>query len=144
MANLNACSACACPHSKLVKCTLNMVDICVVVMHAFTLPGQWITFEPSDSSSLSLNYMSTSSLASQTHFRKKRSGEVHMQPWSHRTVQCNPITSHDTLHHCLNSNNGFENSNRELGHLHATAEAVNTSTILFGELAQHVFQECIV
>ena len=71
MANLNACSACACPHSKLVKCTLNMVDICVVVMHAFTLPGQWITFEPSDSSSLSLNYMSTSSLASQTHFRKK-------------------------------------------------------------------------
>ena len=51
-----------------------------------------------------------------------------MQAWSRHTVQCDSITSHDTLYHCLSSNNGLENSDRELGHLHTTAEAVNTLT----------------
>jgi len=32
-----------------------MLGVCVVIRHAFTLPGQWIIFEPSNSSFLSLN-----------------------------------------------------------------------------------------
>ena len=36
------------------------------------------------------------------------------------------ILSHDALHYCLSSNSSLENSERELGHLSATAGSIKT------------------
>ena len=64
-----------------------------------------------------------SSLASQTHFRKRGKGLVNCvyKPCPtalYSAVQsCCSILSHDTLHHCLSSNSSLENSEREQGHL---------------------------
>ena len=53
----------------------------------------------------------------------------------HHIQSCYNILSHDTLHHCLSSNNGLENSERELGHLFRYCRSCkNTLTLLLGEL----------
>ena len=91
------------------------------------------------------------SLASQTHFRKKGKGLVNSYTSCvppHRMVQSNHVTvSCYVTHHHLSSNNGLENSDRELGHLFCYYRSCkNTSTILVREHmhSQQVFQECIV
>ena len=85
--------------------------------------------------------MSTS-LASQTHFRKRGKGLVNCiyKPCPaalYSAVQlCCSILSHDTLHHCLSSNNSLENSEREQGHLSRYySNRKNTSRIVFRERA---------
>ena len=84
---------------------------------------------------------------------KKGSGELYMciKAMSHlpySVVQsCYSTLSHDTLHHCLSSNNGLENSNRELGHFfHYDRTCKHTWTILLGggRTLQLLFLECII
>ena len=96
---------------------------------------------------------SRSSLASQTHFRKRGKGLVnsvykpcpgalHSAPQS----RCS-ILSHDALHHCFSSNYNLENSEREPGHLSRYyRNCKNTSRIVFRERAypQQVIKECII
>ena len=60
---------------------------------------------------------------------------------------CYSILSHDTLHHCLSSNNGLENGNRELGHFFRYYRTCkHTWTILLGggRTLQLLFLECII
>ena len=82
------------------------------------------------------------SLASQTHFRKRGKGLVnsvykpcpgalHSAPQS----RCS-ILSHDALHHCFSSNSNLENSKREPGHLSRYyRNCKNTWRIVFRERA---------
>ena len=86
-----------------------------------------------------------SSLASQTHFRKRGKGLVNCiyKPCPaalYSAVQsCCSILSHDTLHHCLSSNSSLENSEREQGHLSRYySNRKNTSRIVFRERAYSV------
>ena len=82
------------------------------------------------------------SLASQTHFRKRGKGLVNCvyKPcpaalYSAVQSSCS-ILSHDTLHHCLSSNSSLENSEREQGHLSRYySNRKNTSRIVFRERA---------
>ena len=70
-----------------------------------------------------------------------------LQAMSHHTTQCGPILSHDTLHHCLSSNNGLENADRELGHpfrYYRTYKHTLTILLVGGCTLQLVFQECII
>ena len=84
-----------------------------------------------------VSWTTLSSLASLTHFQKRReeSGELHVQAVSHHTVQCGTITlqylKHDALRHCLSSN-----SNLELGHFFCYCRSCkNILTILLRESA---------
>ena len=85
---------------------------------------------------------SSTSLASQTHFRKRGKGLANCvyKPCPaalYSAVQsCCSILSHDTLHHCLSSNSSLENSEREQGHLsHYCSNRKNTWRIVFRERA---------
>ena len=64
-----------------------------------------------------------------------RVNELHIQAISHhRMVQCGSVLSHDTLRHCLRSNNSLENGERELGHLFFCCKSCkNTFAILHEE-----------
>ena len=82
------------------------------------------------------------SLASQTHFRKRGKGLVNCvyKPCPaalySAVPSCCSILSHDTLHHCLSSNSSLENSEREQGHLSRYySNRKNTSRIVFRERA---------
>jgi len=79
-----------------------------------------------------------SSLASQTHLHKSGKGLVNCVYKScsaalYSVVQSRcSILSHDTLHHCLNSNSSLENSEREIRHLSRYCRNYrNTSRIVF-------------
>ena len=86
--------------------------------------------------------LGNTSLASQTHFRKRGKGLVNCvyKPcpaalYSAVQSSCS-ILSHDTLHHCLSSNSSLENSEREQGHLSRYySNRKNTSRIVFRDRA---------
>ena len=86
--------------------------------------------------------LGNTSLASQTHFRKRGKGLVNCiyKPcpaglYSAVQSSCS-ILSHDTLQHCLSSNSSLENSEREQGHLSRYySNRKNTSRIVFRDRA---------